>query len=61
VPRARTYRGKVHLCARPNFLLLPEGVRDFFHGLAQAQEEGLNFEDAIERLDESGAVEAFED
>jgi hypothetical protein len=59
--RARACRGKVHLCARPNFLLLPEGVRDFFHDLTQAQDEGLSFEDAIERLDESGAVEAFED
>jgi hypothetical protein len=36
-------------------------VRDFFQGLTQAQDEGLSFEDAIERLDESGAVEAFED
>jgi hypothetical protein len=31
--RARARRGKVYRCARPNFLLLPEGERDFFHGL----------------------------
>jgi hypothetical protein len=36
-------------------------VRDFFFGLADAQEEGLSFEEAMERLDETGAVEAFED
>jgi len=30
-------------------------------GLADAQEEGLSFEEAMERLDETGAVEAFED
>jgi len=30
-------------------------------GLADAQEEGLSFEEAMERLDETGAVEAFEE
>jgi hypothetical protein len=59
--RARACRGKVHLCARPNFYLLPQGVQDFYHGLADARNEGLSFEDAMERLDETGAVEAFED
>jgi len=59
--RAGACRGKVQFCARANFLLLPQGVRDFFHGLTEAQEEGLSFQEAIEQLDESGAVEAFED
>jgi hypothetical protein len=59
--RARACRGKVYRCSRPSFFLLPQGVRDFFFGLADAQEEGLSFEEAMERLDETGAVEAFED
>jgi len=29
--------------------------------LADAKEEGLSFEEAMERLDETGTVEAFED
>ena len=55
--RARAYRGKVHLCARPTY----RKACAISSTVAQAQEEGLNFEDVIERLDESGAVEAFED
>jgi hypothetical protein len=58
--RARACRGKVYRCSRPSFFVLPQGLRDFFFGLADAQEEGLSFEEAIERLDETGAVEAFE-
>jgi hypothetical protein len=59
--RARACRGKVYRCSRPSFFLLPQRVRDFFFGLADAQEEGLSLEEAIERLDRTGAVEALED
>jgi hypothetical protein len=30
-------RGKVYRCSRPSFFLLPQRVRDFFFGLADAQ------------------------
>ena len=53
--RAGACRGKVHTCGRANASLLPQGVRDFFNGLADAQAEGLSFEEAMERLDESAA------
>ena len=42
--QARACRGSVHLCARRNFTVLPEGVRDFFLSFLAARHAGLSFE-----------------
>ena len=57
--RARACRGRPQLCGRRNYLLLPEGVRDWFELLSQAKEEGLSFEEAMDWLGGSAEEEAF--
>ena len=59
--RAQRCRGEAPVCFPRNFPLLPEGVRAWFGGIAQAQEDGLTFEQAIEWLDSHWAGDAYHD
>jgi len=59
--RAQRCRGEAPVCFPRNFPLLPEGVRAWFGGIAQAQEDGLTFEQAIEWLDSNWAGDAYHD
>lgn len=59
--RARCCRGNGMTCFRENFPLLPEGVRAWFEGLAQAQEQGWPFDEATDWLDSTPAGDAFRD
>lgn len=59
--RASACRGRAQSCLQTHFPLLPEGVRAWFAGIGEAQEDGLNFDDTIAWLDETPAGEAFAD
>jgi hypothetical protein len=55
--RARCCRGHIRTCFKPNFLQLPEGVRDFFFAMGEAQEQKLPAEELIAWLDARGVME----
>jgi hypothetical protein len=55
--RARCCRGHIRICFKPNFLRLPEGVREFFFALGDAQEQKLPADELIEWLDAQGLME----
>jgi hypothetical protein len=55
--RARCCRGHVRTCFKPNFLRLPEGVREFLFALGEAQEQKLPANELIEWLDAKGLME----
>ena len=60
--RARTCRGRAHLCARRNHKLLPEGVREFFVALLAAKWAGLpsdQFKEDMEGREETEALFAW--
>ena len=59
--RERACRGDARLCVPANYPLLPEGVRDFVDGLAEARAEELSFEEAMAWLDATEAGDAFRD
>lgn len=59
--RAHACRGDVDRCFAANYPLLPDGVRDFVDGLAEARARGLSFEEARAWLDGTEACEAFGD
>jgi hypothetical protein len=43
--RAKSCRGRVHLCGPRNYKLLPEGVRGFFELFLAAKYAGIAFDD----------------
>jgi hypothetical protein len=51
--------GRAHLCAKHNFKLLPEGVRDFFATFLAAKSAGLSFENFKDEMDGSEEFEAL--
>jgi hypothetical protein len=53
--------GNVRRCFHAHFLLLPEAVRVWFDELGEAQEEGLSYDQAIERMEEPELRTALED
>lgn len=57
--RAQACRGRAHLCAKHNFKLLPEGVRDFFATFLAAKSAGLSFENFKDEMDGSEEFEAL--
>ena len=57
--RARCCRGNARVCFPRNFRLLPEGVRAWFGGIGEAQEEELTWEEAMAWLDTTPAGEAY--
>lgn len=57
--RAKACRGEAQSCLQSHFALLPEGVRAWFAGVGEAQEEGLDFDAAMDWLDTTPAGEAF--
>ncbi len=57
--RAHACRGDARACFPHNFALLPEGVRDWFAGVGEAQKNDLSFDAAMERLDALPEGEAF--
>ncbi|MBI4274118.1 MAG: hypothetical protein HY659_05415 [Rhizobiales bacterium] len=57
--RTRACGGKPLQCFKLNFPLLPEGVRAWFEGVGQAQDQKLTFDEAMEWLDTTDAGEAF--
>ena len=59
--RSRACRGDVDRCFAANFPLLPDGVRDFIDGLAEARARELSFEEARAWLDGTEACDAFRD
>jgi hypothetical protein len=57
--RARSCRGRVHLCARRNFGAVPEGARDFFADFLAGKQAGLPFEAFKEEMTDSDEAAAF--
>ena len=57
--RARACRGRVHLCGRRNFTVLPEGVRDFFLSFLAARHAGLSFEAFRAEMEGREETDAF--
>jgi hypothetical protein len=60
--RARSCRGRVHLCAKRNFGAVPDGARDFFVAFLAAKHAGLPFEAFKEEMtdsDEAAALAAW--
>ena len=51
--RARSCRGRAHLCAQRNFPAVPEGVRDFFAAFLAAKSAGLSFEAFKSEMEQS--------
>jgi hypothetical protein len=51
--RARSCRGRAHLCAQRNFRAAPDGVRDFFAGFLAAKSAGLSFEAFKSEMEQS--------
>jgi hypothetical protein len=57
--RARSCRGRVHLCVRRNFAALPEGAREFFADFLAAKHSGLPFEAFKEEMSDSDEAAAL--
>ena len=57
--RARACRGNIRACGPRTFALLPPGVQDWFACLLEAKDEGLSFDEALRRIDETPAAQAF--
>jgi hypothetical protein len=57
--RARSCRGRAHLCARRNFGAVPAGARDFFADFLAAKQAGLPFEAFKEEMTDSDEAAAF--
>lgn len=59
--RARACRGDALVCFPRNINLLPQGVREWFTALGEAQADGLTFDEAMRSLEDTPESEAFED
>ncbi|MGB6909144.1 MAG: hypothetical protein WBE01_05340 [Methyloceanibacter sp.] len=57
--RARSCRGRVHLCARRNTAALPAGVRGLFIAFLAAKHAGLSFDMFVAEMDGGEEHEAF--
>jgi len=57
--RARSCRGRAHLCAKRNDSLLPKLVRDFFLSFLAAQYAGASFEEFRGEMDGREETKAF--
>ena len=60
--RARSCRGRAHLCAQRNFPAAPEGVRDFCEAFLAAKYAGLPFDlfkSEMEQSEEFMALSAW--
>ena len=57
--RAGACRGRSHLCARRNFAVLPEGVREWFVAFLAAKYAGLPFEDFRDEMEGREETDAF--
>jgi len=58
--RAHACRGPIRICFKAYFPLLPEGVQLWFEMIADAQDQGLDFDRAIETLQGTLAEDALE-
>lgn len=59
--RARACRGDARRCFPRQFHLLPQGVQGWFASLAEFQENGVPFDDAMEELDATDYGDALRD
>jgi hypothetical protein len=57
--RARSCRGRVHLCAKRNFGAVPAGAREFFADFLAAKHSGLPFEAFKEEMTDSDEAASF--
>jgi hypothetical protein len=57
--RARACRGRVHTCAKRNYGLVPQGVRDVFEALLVARWSGLPFEDFKDDIEGTEEADAY--
>jgi hypothetical protein len=57
--RARSCRGRAHLCAKRNTGAVPPPVRDFFLSFLAAKSVGVSFEDFRGEMEGRDETEAF--
>ncbi len=57
--RAKSCRGRVHLCGPRNYTLLPEGVRGFFELFLAAKHDGIAFDEFKEEMQGRRETKAF--
>jgi len=57
--RARSCRGRAHLCAKRNTGAVPPPVREFFFSFLAAKSVGVSFEDFRGEMDGRDETEAF--
>jgi hypothetical protein len=57
--RAKSCRGRVHLCGPRNYKLLPEGVRGFFELFLAAKHDGIAFDEFKEEMQGRRETKAF--
>jgi hypothetical protein len=59
--RSHACRGNVRACAPANFARAPEGVKAWFAMMLRGKQDGLSFDELLERLDGTAAEAAFLD
>jgi hypothetical protein len=57
--RARSCRGRAHLCGKRNDGALPPPVRDFFLSFLAAKYAGVSFEDFRDKMEGRDETDAF--